>query len=54
MCQPYIESTTVLSDYYDEELQEFHIFVGLRKRHFHRLVEPINVSVDLKYDVLCL
>ena len=34
MCQPYIESATALSDYYyidDEELQEFPVFVGLRK-----------------------
>ena len=30
MCQPYIESTTLLSNYYDEESQEFVIFVGLR------------------------
>ena len=30
MCQPYIESATALSDYV-EELQQFHVFVGLRK-----------------------
>ena len=30
MCQPYIESTIVLSDY-DEESQEFVVFVGLQK-----------------------
>ena len=29
--QPYIESTTVLSDYYDEESQVFVVSVGLQK-----------------------
>ena len=37
-----------LSDYYDEELQEFPNFVGARVG----LTGPS--SVDLKYDVLCL
>ena len=39
-----------LSDYCyvdDEETQEFPVFVG-------HLAGPRNVSVDLKYDVLCL
>ena len=27
---------------------------ALRERHFQRLAGPINVSVDLKFDVLCL
>ena len=53
-CQPYIESTTLLSDYYDEELQEFFVFFWAAKRHFQRLAGPINVSGNLKYDVLCL
>ena len=28
MLQFYIESATALSDYYDDELQEFPVFVG--------------------------
>ena len=31
MCQPYIESAVALSDY-NEESQEFVVFLGLRKR----------------------
>ena len=34
----------------DEESQEFPVFVGW-ERHFQRLAGPINVSIDLKYDV---
>ena len=29
-------------------------FCWAAERHFQRLAEAINVSVDLKYDVLCL
>ena len=29
-------------------------FCRAAERHFHRLPVPINVSVDLKYGVLCL
>ena len=53
MCQPYIESATALADY-DEELQEFLVFVGPHKWTFSVLAGPRNVSADLKYDVLCL
>ena len=31
MCQPYIESTIIFSDYNDEESQELVVFVGLWK-----------------------
>ena len=51
MCLPHIESATALTDY-DEESPEFSIFVGLQKGSSS--AGPINVSVDLKYDVLCL
>ena len=50
MCQPYIENTTVLSDYVARICR----FCRAAKRHFQHLAGPINVSVDLKYDVLCL
>ena len=53
MCQPYIENATAISDYV-EESQEFCRFCRAAERHFQRLARPINVSVDLKYDVLCL
>ena len=36
--------------YYDEESQE----LPAAERHFQSLAGPINVSVDLKYDILCL
>ena len=52
MCQPYIESATALSDYYyidDEEIARISGFC-----HFQSLAGPTNVTVDLKYDVLCL
>ena len=39
--------------YDDEEQQEFLVFVGLHK-DFQCLAGPRNMSVDLKYDVLCL
>ena len=58
MCQPYIESATALSDYYyyidDEEIVRISSFCRAAERHFHGLAGPRNVSVDLKYDVLCL
>ena len=46
MCYPYIESATVLSDYYVEDFT--------RISDFLRAAGPRMVSVDLKYDVLCL
>ena len=49
MCQPYIESANTRSDYV-EESQGNSIFVWLRKGN----TGPRNVTVDLKYDVLCL
>ena len=38
----------------DEELQDFRVFVGRQKWTSSDLGGPRNVSVDLKYDVLCL
>ena len=42
--------------YYDEEKNIARIchFCRAAERHFQCLDGPINVSVDLKYDVLCL
>ena len=51
MCVNPIESSTALFDY--EEQQEFPGLSGGRM-DFQCLVGPINVCVDLKYDVLCL
>ena len=50
MCQPYLERVTSLSD---EETQEISRFCRDVEKHFLRLAGPRNVSVDLKYDVLC-
>ena len=30
------------------------VFCWAAERHFQHLAGPINVSVDLKYDILCL
>ena len=55
MCYPYIESATTLSDYIDdEEIARISGFCRAAEMDFQHLAGPINVSVDLKYDVLCL
>ena len=65
MLQPYIKrwqiisreshSATALSDYYyDEESARISRFCQSAEMDFQHLVGPRNVSVDLKYDVLCL
>ena len=55
MCQPYKESTTALSDDIDdEEIARISGFCWAAEMDFQRLDEPRNVSVYLKYDVLCL
>ena len=41
-------------NYADEESQRISRFCRAAERHFQCLAEPINVSVDLKYDFLCL
>ena len=53
MLQPYTESVTTLSDYYtdDEEIARISGFCGVAEMDFHH---SRNVSVDLKYDVMCL
>ena len=51
MCQPYIESATAISDIDDEEIARI---CRAAKINFHRLARTRNMSVDLKYDVLCL
>ena len=38
----------------DEELQEFPGFCWVAEMDFQHLAGPINVSVELKYDILCL
>ena len=52
-------STTTLSDYFyyyfdDEEIAIISGFCQAAEMDFHYLARPRNVSVDLKYDVLCL
>ena len=54
MCQPCIESATALSDYYHEEIARISRFRRAAERHFQRLDGPRNVTVDLKFDDLCL
>ena len=56
MLQPYVESATALSDYYvdDEEISRISCFCRAAEMDFHHLARPRNVSVDLKYDVMCL
>ena len=46
------ESATALSDV-DEEHKNF-VFCRVTEMDFQCLAGPINVSVDLKYVVLCL
>ena len=55
-CQPYIKSATALYEYYidDEEIARISGLCQAAERHFQSLGGPRNVSVDLKYDVLCL
>ena len=53
MSQPYIESATALSDYY-EKIARISGFCQAVEMDFQHLAGPRNVSVDLKYDVLCL
>ena len=54
MCFNPIESVTALSDNDDKEPQEFLLFCQATEMDFQHLTGPKNVSVDLKYDVLCL
>ena len=56
MCHPNIESATALSEYYidDEEIARISHFSRVAEMDFHHLVGPRKMSVDLKYDVLCL
>ena len=55
MLQPYIESATALSDYIDNEEgpQEFPFFLSGGRNGLPTL-SWTHVSVDFKYDVLCL
>ena len=50
-CQPSIQSATALSD---EEIARISGYGGAAERHFQSMAGPKNVSIDLKYDVLCL
>ena len=54
MCQLYIESVTALFDYIDEEIATISVSCWSAEMDLHRLAGPRNVSLDLKYDVLCL
>ena len=56
MLQLHIESATALSEYNidDEEIPRISRFCRLAEMNFLRLAGPRNVSVELKYDVLCL
>ena len=55
MLQPYIESATALSDDIDdEEITRISVFCRAAEIDFQHIDGPRNVSVDLKYDVLCL
>ena len=51
-----IERKDLEINYYYELLKIARIcrFCRAAERHFQHLAGPINVSVDLKYDVLCL
>ena len=53
-----LESATALADYYyyidDEEIARISGFCWAAERHFQSLAGPKNVSIDLKYDDLCL
>ena len=56
--EPYVESATALAGYDEEIERKFPFFFfgggGGAKMDFHHLAKPKNVSVDSKYDVLCL
>ena len=54
MLQPYIESATALSDYYYEKIARISEFCRAAEMYFQYLAGPRNVSIDLKYNVLCL
>ena len=54
MCQPYIESATALFYYIHEEITTISVSCWSADVDLHCLAEPRNVSLDLKYDVLCL
>ena len=47
---PYIEHSLID----DEEIARTSGFCRLAEIYFHHLSGPRNVTVDLKYDVLCL
>ena len=49
----HIESATTFSDYYYEKIARISIFCRAAEMDFQYLAGPRNVSVDLKYDVLC-
>ena len=53
MLQPYIESATALSDYYNEKIARIFSFCGAAEMDFQFIGGPRNVNIDLKYDVLC-
>ena len=55
MCQPYIGSAIALTnDINDEEIARISGFCRAAEMDFQHLDGPRNVSIDLKYDVLCL
>ena len=54
MLQPYIESATALSDIDGKEITRTSLFCWVAEKDFHHLARPRNITLDLKYDVLCL
>ena len=48
------ECYRTLDDIDDEEIARISFFCRVAEMYFHHLAGPINVSVDFKYDVLCL
>ena len=55
--EPYVESATTLTGYDEEIERKFPFLVGGGgggEIDFHRLTKPKNMSVNSKYDVLCL
>ena len=52
--QLYIESATLLFHYIDEEIATISVSCWSAEMDLHCLAGPRNVSLDLKYDVLCL
>ena len=51
---PTLHRECALSDIDDEEIARITGFCLAAERHFLSLAGPRNVSVDLKYDILCL